>query len=101
MPAFELVTVIGVAATLCSTTSFAPQAWKVIKTGDTKALSTPMYVVTVVGFVFWLTYGVMRADWPLIVTNAICFALSAFILMMKLLRPQSKRAVAKALDPGA
>jgi MtN3 and saliva related transmembrane protein len=97
----DLVTVIGSLAALCSTTSFAPQAWRIIKTRDTSAISSRMYVITVIGFALWLAYGLMQMQWPLIVTNAICLALSAFILAMKLLPQRKKEQVAEALDPTA
>lgn len=84
------VTLLGAAATLCSTTSFVPQAWKVIRTRDTGAISRSMYAVTVAGFALWLGYGVALGQWPLIVTNGICLLLAGFILAMKLL-PQSAR----------
>lgn len=58
-----------------------------------------MYSVTVVGFALWLVYGVARVEWPLIVTNGVCLALSAFILVMKLLPNRKTREVAKAIDP--
>lgn len=97
--ALDLVTIIGSLAALCSTTSFAPQAWRIIKTRDTSAISSRMYMITVVGFALWLAYGLLKSEWPLIVTNSICLGLSAFILTMKLL-PQAKRdAVADTLDP--
>jgi MtN3 and saliva related transmembrane protein len=95
----DLVTLIGSLAALCSTTSFAPQAWRIIKTRDTSAISSRMYLITVVGFGLWLAYGLMKGEWPLIVTNAICLGLSAFILCMKLLPQPKKDAVADALDP--
>ena len=92
-------TLIGALAALCSMTSFVPQAWKVIRTRDTSALSAGMYTVTVVGFALWLAYGFMLGEWPLIVTNGVCLALSAFILVMKLLPQARKEAVADALTP--
>ncbi len=92
-------TLVGSAATLCSVTSFVPQAWKVIRTRDTESISKRMYVVTVTGFSLWLAYGLMLGQWPLIVTNGICLALSAFILLMKVLPRPRKEAVASALDP--
>jgi MtN3 and saliva related transmembrane protein len=97
----ELVTIIGYLAALCSTTSFAPQAWRVIKTRDTSAISKRMYLLTVVGFALWLAYGFMKGEWPLILTNGICLALSAFILAMKLLPQRKKEEIASALDPSA
>lgn len=90
---------VGALATIASVISFAPQAWKIIRTRDTKSISTAMYAVTVVGFSLWLTYGLLLGQWPLIVTNAVCLGLSAFILVMKLLPPRQKAAVADAIAP--
>jgi MtN3 and saliva related transmembrane protein len=85
----ELISIIGTLAALCSILSFAPQAWKIIRQRDTSAISARMYMLTVGGFACWFLYGLLRGDWPLIVTNFICLLLSAFILTMKLLpRPQ-------------
>ena len=101
MNTLEIVTIVGALAALCSTTSFAPQAWKIIKSRDTSGISSRMYMVTVVGFALWLAYGIMKGEWPLIVTNGICLVLSGFILIMKLLPKPKKDAVADALDPAA
>jgi MtN3 and saliva related transmembrane protein len=59
-----------------------------------------MYVITVVGFALWTAYGIMGRQWPLIVPNAICLALSAFILTMKLLPRRRVDAIASAIVPG-
>lgn len=91
--------VTGGLAALASTTSFLPQAWKVIRSRDTEAISAGTYGVTVVGFALWLGYGWMLGQWPLILTNGICLALSAFILAMTLLPRRGKEKVAAALDP--
>ena len=95
----DLVPIVGAAAALCSTASFLPQAWRIIRTADTRSLSTPMYVLTVVGFGLWLAYGISRREWPLIASNSICFAVSAFILAMKLLPQRKRKEVARSLDP--
>ena len=97
----DAMTVVGILAAVCSTTSFAPQAWRVIKTRDTDAISKRMYVITVIGFALWTAYGIMGRQWPLIVPNALCLALSAFILAMKALPRRKTEAVAAALDPNA
>lgn len=97
----ELATAIGALATIASTISFTPQAWKIIKSRRTHDISTRMYVVTVIGFSLWTAYGVLLMQWPLIVTNSICLALSGFILVMKLLPQREKEKVADALDPDA
>jgi MtN3 and saliva related transmembrane protein len=95
----DAATIVGGLATLCSTTSFVPQAWKVIRTRDVAAISAGMYAVTVVGFSLWFAYGLLLWQWPLIITNGICLLLSGFILGMKLLPRRKREEVAEALDP--
>jgi MtN3 and saliva related transmembrane protein len=96
----DIATLVGAAASACSVSSFAPQAWKVIRSRDTRSISAAMYALTVTGFALWLAYGVMLGAWPLILTNGICLLLAAFILAMKLLPQRGKDAVAETLDPG-
>ncbi len=90
---------IGAVAALLSVTSFVPQAWRVIKTRETKDLATPMWVMNVAGFALWTTYGVLIRTWPIIVPNAICFVLAAFILVMKVASRPTKERIASALSP--
>ncbi len=97
--AMDAAGIVGALATICSTTSFVPQAWKVVCTRDTSAISKRMYAITVTGFSLWLAYGLLLGQWPLIVTNGICLVLSAFILVRKALPRPQKEAVASALDP--
>ncbi len=75
--------IVGYLASLCSVTSFVPQVAKVVKSGDTAAISGRMYAVTVVGFALWASFGVMRQEWPIILTNSVCFLLSGYILVRK------------------
>lgn len=89
-----LVTIIGTVAAICSTVSFAPQAWQVIRTRKTTDISTGMYLLTVGAFAAWMIYGILLGEWPLIASNGICLTLSGFILTMKLLPQREKNAVA-------
>ena len=97
----DAAAVIGTLAALASITSFTPQAWKIIKSRQTKDLSAIMYGITVFGFALWTAYGVLLGQWPIIVTNTVCLGLSGFILTMKLLPRPTRNAVADALDPEA
>jgi MtN3 and saliva related transmembrane protein len=58
----EAVSLIGALATLCSTTSFAPQAWKIIESRNTQSISGAMYSITVTGFALWLVYGIALSE---------------------------------------
>ncbi|MBC7135174.1 MAG: SemiSWEET transporter, partial [Oceanibaculum nanhaiense] len=81
---FDTATLIGALAAVFSTVSFMPQVWKIIKTRQTGDLSLRMYVITVLGFGLWLGYGALLGQWPLMLSNGLCFLLSGFILAMKL-----------------
>ncbi|MCO5066482.1 MAG: SemiSWEET family transporter [Rhizobiaceae bacterium] len=78
-------------------TSFTPQAWKIIKTRDTSSISAPMYALTVLGFALWLAFGLLKAEWPIIITNGVCLILSAFILLMTVL-PESRKKPSRTLS---
>ena len=92
-----MITSLGYFAAALSTASFAPQAWKIIRSRQTRDISVGMYLLTVTAFAAWLVFGLLRREWPLVLSNSICLALSGFILAMKLLPPSGKRKVAQTL----
>lgn len=75
---------LGYVAATLTTAAFVPQAVKTIRSRDTRGISLGMYVVFTVGVVFWFGYGIVLGSWPMIVANAITFALAATILGLKL-----------------
>ena len=95
----NLAVFVGAAAGLCSTISFAPQAWKIIRSRRTRDISLRMYSVTVTGFALWLAYGIMLGEWPLILSNGLCLLMSGFILLMKLSPQRVKEEIADTVDP--
>ncbi len=94
-----IVTIIGSLAAAMSVISFAPQAWRIIKTRETKGLSPKMYSLTTIGFALWSTYGVLKGEWPIIVPNVLCFCFAVFILSMIVLPAKKRNAIADTLDP--
>jgi MtN3 and saliva related transmembrane protein len=93
--------VIGYIAAVFSVSAFVPQAWRVVKTRDTRSLSTPMWVVECCAFAAWVGYGLALGELPIILPNAICLCLSAFILVMKLASCATKQRIADFFDPAA
>lgn len=75
--------VVGTAAALLSITSFAPQILKIWKEKDASSVSLRTYIVTVVGFACWITYGLMIKAWPVIASNTACLLMSGAVLIMK------------------
>jgi len=78
-----LVNSVGVAAALCSMTSFGPQILKILRERDASQVSLRMYIVTVTGFSLWVVYGVLIGSWPVAGANIVCLLLSATILALK------------------
>lgn len=79
-----MVELIGYLAALCTTLSFVPQAVKTIKTRDTSGISLWMYVIFTLGVFLWLMYGVAIRNYPVMIANAVTFALAATILGFKI-----------------
>ena len=77
------VNALGVAAAICSMASFAPQIAKLARERDASGVSLRMYVVTVVGFGFWVAYGVLAGSWPVAASNLVNLAMSGVILWLK------------------
>ena len=77
-------TVIGMLAAFCTTVSFIPQVAKTIKTRQTKDISLSMYVIFTAGILFWLIYGIMIVDVPIIAANTVTLLLTGTVLFLKI-----------------
>jgi MtN3 and saliva related transmembrane protein len=75
---------IGSAAATLTTTAFIPQAWKIWHTRHTADISLGMYALFTTGVALWLTYGILLAEWPIIIANSITLLLAGSVLVMKL-----------------
>jgi MtN3 and saliva related transmembrane protein len=79
-----LIDFVGATGAVLTTLCWLPQALKVIREKETRALSLPATVAFSLGVVLWLVYGLAIGDWPLIGSNAATLALMVPILAMKL-----------------
>jgi MtN3 and saliva related transmembrane protein len=80
----SLETLVSAVAAILTTLAFVPQALHIIRYKETRAISLQMYVVFAIGVAFWLVFGVMIMNWPMIVANTITLGLAVAILAMKL-----------------
>jgi len=95
------VLVLGLVAAALTIASFLAQTYKILRTRDVHSLSAPMWVLSTIAFAVWVAYGVAMSAWPIVIPNAVCFALACFILVLKLLPTHKREAVADKLDPAA
>jgi MtN3 and saliva related transmembrane protein len=77
-------TLVSALAATLTTVAFVPQAIHIIRFKETRAISLQMYVVFASGVAFWLVFGVMIWNWPIMAANAITLALALTIIRMKL-----------------
>jgi MtN3 and saliva related transmembrane protein len=78
------VEIIGYGAAFLTTIAFLPQAIHSWRTRDLSGISVGMYSLFTAGVGLWLIYGLIIEKWPLILANALTFALALSILLLKL-----------------
>jgi MtN3 and saliva related transmembrane protein len=74
---------IGLIGASLTTFSFLPQAVKAIRTKHTKDLSMPMLIMLIFGIAFWVTYGILIKNIPLIAANSVSLVLMTTIYFIK------------------
>ena len=84
MPTSSLIQIIGAAGATLTTLCWLPQALKVIREKETRAISLPATAAFTLGVVLWLIYGLAIGDWPLIGSNGVTLVLMSVILATKL-----------------
>lgn len=80
----DFTQIVGFTAAGAITLANFPQAVKIIRTKSTKGISSWSYGILFFGNACWLVYGIMRTDYPIIVSSAISSALCGTIWAMRL-----------------
>ncbi|MGD9976387.1 MAG: SemiSWEET family sugar transporter [Bacteroidales bacterium] len=75
---------IGMLAAILSTLNQFPQAYKVLRTNDTRSISLSMYCIVEVAIILWLVYGIILNDLPLILANSLSLIPITYIFIVKL-----------------
>ncbi len=76
--------ITGLAAGVLTAASMLPQLIKTIKTKEVKELSIYIFILLIAGTGLWAYYGVLKKDFPLIITNAFSFLLNSVMLGLKI-----------------
>ena len=75
---------VGIIAGICTGVSLLPQLIKIIKEKKADGVSYGMLVILVVGLAGWVYYGLLREDYPIIITNAFSFLVNTFIIVLSI-----------------
>jgi MtN3 and saliva related transmembrane protein len=78
------INLIGYIAATCTTLCWLPQAVRVIRTRDTKAISLWTQSLFAFGISMWLIYGWLAGSLPVLIANAITLPLVLLIVAMKI-----------------
>lgn len=73
---------IGIAAACCTTLSFVPQVIQILKNRDTAGISVAMYTIFTTGVFFWVVYGFIIRDMPVLLANSVTLILTLSVLML-------------------
>jgi MtN3 and saliva related transmembrane protein len=80
----EQINGIGYAAASMTTASFLPQLVRVVRLRSARDISLVMFLVFSCGTFAWMVYGFLSHSPPVWIANALTFALSMSILVLKL-----------------
>ncbi|MFH1657319.1 MAG: SemiSWEET transporter [bacterium] len=78
-----IITFLGLFAGFLTSFSLLPQAIKAAKTKQTRDISLPMIIILCLGLIFWLIYGTLIQDLPLVIANIASLIFAGSILVFK------------------
>ena len=76
----NLEELIGILAGIFTTLAVLPQIHKAITTKKIEDVSVSMFVILCIGVGLWTVYGILKMDWPIIITNGISLILNGIML---------------------
>jgi MtN3 and saliva related transmembrane protein len=77
----EIIT--GITAGIFTGISLVPQLIKIIKEKDGEDISVAMLVILLIGLMLWVCYGILKKDYPIIITNGFSFIVNLAIIWLR------------------
>lgn len=65
---------------MLTTVAVLTQIIKAIRTREVKDVSPYVFIILCAGVALWTVYGIMKIDWPIILTNGVSFLLNGVML---------------------
>jgi MtN3 and saliva related transmembrane protein len=80
----QMITVIGLIASIATGTSLLPQLIKIIKERKAGTVSPGMLALLFIGLGAWVYYGTLKQDWIIIVSNAFSLLVNLIIAVLSI-----------------
>ena len=78
------IDLLGMAGATLTTICWVPQALRMMRSRDTRAISISGSSTFSIVIAFWLIYGIALNNWPLIISNGVTLALMLVIVGLKI-----------------
>lgn len=92
MTGIELASnIVGYAASICMIFGYLPQAIHTIRTRETDSIAFHTFLLMGLGGIFFIIQGILLANYPLLLTNAITTVCSAIVFVIKMRNDSRKK----------
>lgn len=71
---------IGIFAGVCTAASLLPQLVKILREKHAEDISYLMLFTLLTGLAAWIWYGILKEDYPIIVTNSFSFVVNGLMI---------------------
>lgn len=71
---------VGIGAGICTAISLLPQLIRIIRTKAADDISYFMLFILLAGIGGWIWYGIIKTDYPIIITNSFSFLVNLVII---------------------
>lgn len=75
--------IVGIIAGVFTAISLLPQLVKIIREKKCDNISVLMLLTLLTGLGIWVYYGILKKDWPIIVTNSFSFLINIAIIVCR------------------
>jgi len=75
---------IGIGAGICTAISLLPQLLKIIKEKKADDISYFMLFILLAGLSGWIWYGILKKDYPIIITNGFSFLVNVLVIVFSI-----------------
>jgi MtN3 and saliva related transmembrane protein len=87
----EWTVYIGIGAGVFTAISLIPQLVKIIREKKAEDISITMLVVLLAGVALWVVYGLLKKDYPIIITNSFSFLVNILTILFGSIYKQKGR----------
>ena len=83
MENINYISLVGIIAGIFTAMSLLPQLIKMIREKDYDGIAGGMLLILLTGLALWITYGILRKDWPIIITNSFSFLVNLVMVVLR------------------